>query len=202
MYNRGNELDKSVISLLKNLALLLLGGRLVLGPILLAGAWDGETGWWFSAGLLAGLLSDILDGMAARRFGSDSPRLREWDSRVDVFFVGCVTLSAILAHAQVLKALAWPLGLVFGLHLLSILAPWFKFRRLPAFHAYSAKLAGLALFAAAVELFSTGRTGVFFWLALAAAAASHIDRLAIAWLLPAWRTDVPGFWAARNRRNN
>lgn len=202
MYNRGNDHGEGDFSLLKNLALLLLIARLVLGPVLLAGAWDGETGWWFSAGLLAGLLSDILDGMAARRFGSDSPRLREWDSRVDVFFVACVSLSAILAHGEALVALAWPLALVFGLHLLSILAPWLKFRRLPAFHAYSAKLAGLSLFAAAVELFSSGQTGLFFWLALVTAAASHIDRLAIAWRLPAWRTDVPGFWAARDGRDN
>ena len=188
--------------MLKHLSFTLLMIRFVLGPLLIADAMDGETGWWFSAGLLAGLLSDIFDGMAARRFGSENPRLREWDSRVDVFFILCVLISAVVAHGEVLAALALPLAFVLGIHLLSILVPWWKFRRLPAFHAYSAKLAGLALFAGTIELFSTGAAGVFFWLALIAATASHIDRLAIGLLLPAWQTDVIGFWAALDRRNN
>lgn len=185
---------------MKNLSLLLLIFRLVLGPVLLAAAWDGETGWWFSAGLLAGLLSDIFDGVAARKFGSDHPRLREWDSRADVIFVLCVLISAVLAHGDVLSLVVRPLLAVFGLHLLSIVLPWIKFRRVPAFHAYSAKLAGLAMFSGAVELFSSGRTGLFFYLALAAAAASHIDRIAIAWLLPEWKTDVNGFWVPLKQR--
>ncbi|MDH3944446.1 MAG: hypothetical protein OEV06_10175 [Anaerolineae bacterium] len=188
--------------MLKNVSVILLGIRFLLGPILLAGAWDGETGWWFSAGLFVGLLTDILDGMAARRFGGGSERLREWDSRVDVFFVLCVLLSALAAHAEVLAELVQPLALVFGLHLLSILVPWLKFRRLPAFHAYSAKLAGLAMFAGAVELFSTAGAGVFFWLAIVAAAVSHLDRLAIGLLLPEWQTDVRGFWAAIEKRTS
>jgi len=188
--------------MLKILPVSLIAGRLVLGPVLLWSAAAGRTGYWFAAGLLAGLLSDILDGILARRFGSESPRMREWDSRVDMLFVLFVVLSAVVARGGLLLQVAGPVGVLIGLLALSILIPWTRFKRPPSFHAYSAKLAGLALFPAALELFLAARTGIFFWLAYAAAAASHIDRLLIGWLLPDWRTDVNGFWVLLDGRKD
>lgn len=175
--------------------------RLLIGLVLLADALDGQTNIWFAVGLTVGLLSDIVDGIIARRVGAASQRLRELDSRVDVVFIACIGASVWVAHRAVITRLANLIFLMIIIYTLSILYPWAKYRRLPSYHAYSAKLAGLALFIAALELFSFGNSSWYLSAAIIVAIFSHLDRIAITMLLPKWHSDVPGVWKAWNLRN-
>ena len=175
---------------------LLVVFRLLAGPVLLWLSLDGETGLAVAIGMSAGLLSDIVDGYAARWLNVFTQRLRVWDSRVDFFFFLCLASSAWIAHGQeLLPHLRWIMAmLVF--YAISLIYPLMKFRRAPAYHAYSAKLAGVVLFLAAFILFLTGEAGATFEIAMAVAILSHFDRIAITYLLPKWKTDVAGFWKA------
>lgn len=190
----------SASSVMKHLPLSLTIGRAVLGLMLLADAMDGKTGIWFAVGLAVGILSDIFDGILARRIGVDTPWLRELDSRIDVFFLVCIALSSWRAHADVIAAFSAPLLSMLLVYLLSLGIPWIKFRRLPSYHAYSAKLAGLALFFAALELFAYGEGGRLLWGAIIITLISHLDRIAITLLLPHWQPDVAGVWQAWTMR--
>lgn len=180
----------------------LLFTRFLLGLVLFADALDGNTNIWFAVGLTIGLFSDIIDGMIARRVGAASQRLRELDSRVDVFFIACIAISAWIAHREMITSLSTPIFIMSFVYAVSIIIPWAKFRRLPSYHAYSAKVAGLALFFAALDLFAFGSSSNLLLLtAITVATLSHLDRIAITLLLPNWHGDVPGVWEAWHIRN-
>ena len=81
--------------------------RFLLGPMLILDALDGRTGIWFGVGLVVALLSDVFDGVVARRLGVATPRLREADSWVDGWFCSCVVVCLFLARRHAVAAF-WP----------------------------------------------------------------------------------------------
>src|SRR5438067_1051572 len=69
--------------------------RLALGPALLLFAWTHpESGPWLAAAVVFGFLTDLFDGILARKLNVASPRIRRLDSQTDLVFwlcvVGCV----------------------------------------------------------------------------------------------------------------
>jgi CDP-diacylglycerol--glycerol-3-phosphate 3-phosphatidyltransferase len=178
----------------------LVAFRLGMGPFLLLDARDGETGWVFVAGLIAGLLSDIVDGMLARKLNLASVRLRRADSLVDSIFFLFVAAAAWAAHSETLLAHGVLAAGMFALWAVSQLPALLKFGKAAAYHAYSAKAAGLALLAAGVRLFGLGQGGWVLEAALWLAILSHLERIAITLALPAWRTDVAWLGAALAER--
>jgi len=180
----------------------LLAFRLALGPILLFAAWRDVSGFWLVAGLGAGILSDIVDGMLARRLGVATEKMRRIDSIVDTIFVLFAMGCTWVAYSEVLVEHSGLLALMLGLNFISYIPALIKFRRAPAYHAYSAKLSGLALFAAAALLLLTGLAGWWLDTAIALTILSHLDRIAITLLLPEWRTDVAGVWAIAQSSKN
>lgn len=170
------------------IALLIL--RFLLGPLLLIDALDGKTGLYFVVGMVVALLSDVFDGMIAKRLGVATSRLREADSWVDTFFYLCVLGSAWLAYRDIVLVFAVPIGVMLGAQLLSLMTDWLKYRRFASYHAYSARAAGLALVAAAVALFGFGSAGWLLWLAIGLAILSHLEKVIITLLLPRWTHDV------------
>ncbi len=184
---------------MKNPAILpwsLLTLRLISGPILLFDALDGETDLSFVALLALAILSDILDGILARRAGVDTQFFRRTDSIVDSALFLFVAAAAWIAHQDLLmQSRALVFGML-GLWLLSQFPALIKFGRLPAYHAYSAKAAGLALLAAGVGLFGFSRAGLVLEIALWVAILSNLERILITVILPTWQTDVNGYWVA------
>jgi len=175
--------------------------RFLLGPALLLAAAHAINGLWLVAALAAGILSDILDGMIARRIGAATSRLRRLDSLVDTVFVLCALSVAWIAHQAALTPHLLLLALMLALNIISYIPALIKFGRAPAYHAYSAKASGLALFAAGAWLFATGQASWWLDAAIALTILSHLDRMAITLLLPEWRTDVPGIWVLLRQRS-
>ena len=182
------------MSRLAGLPWALIAFRLALGPILLLAAWRGVSGFWLVAGLGAGILSDIVDGMLARRLRVATEKMRRIDSVADTIFVLFALGCTWVAYSDELLEHGGLLALMLGLNFISYIPAFIKFRRAPAYHAYSAKLSGLALFVAAALLFLTGRAGWWLDAAIWITILSHLDRIAITLLLPEWRTDVAGVW--------
>lgn len=172
----------------------LVAFRLMLGPALLVAAARGANGLLLAAALGAGILSDILDGIIARRIGRATQRLRRVDSLVDTIFVLCALAAAWLAHHAQLAPHLPLLAFMLALNFISYIPALIKFGRAPAYHAYSAKASGLALFTAGAWLFATGQAGWFLDAAILLTIVSHLDRIVITLLLPQWRTDVNGIW--------
>ncbi|GGL12280.1 CDP-alcohol phosphatidyltransferase family protein [Deinococcus radiotolerans] len=149
--------------------------------------------------LWTGLLSDILDGVLARRLGVASGPLRLADSVVDGVFALCIGAALYVQFTAQLTAM-WPLVLAYlGTDVLGWLLDLRKFGRLAAYHAYSTKLTGLLLAAAATRLALSGE-GDLLRVALIVGILNHLERALMTALLPRWTPDVPTLWHAWHRR--
>lgn len=183
----------------------LIGLRLALGPAMIALA--ASTASWRGAGLVAalwlGILSDIFDGIIARRLGVASARLRRTDSQVDLVFWLCVAGSAALARPELLRT-GWPyVAAVLGLEAMIYLVSYSRFRREPCTHAYSAKAWGLVLLGAFTAILGFGGGVTALLVAAAAYLVSWVDVMGIILILPRWERDVPSVlhaWRIRQGR--
>jgi CDP-diacylglycerol--glycerol-3-phosphate 3-phosphatidyltransferase len=126
--------------------------RLLLGPVALACALTNFPRWVYLPILVAGTLSDIYDGILARRFGVATPALRRYDSVTDVIYYLFILAAAFLLCRPVV-AQNWPLiALILLSEAGTILTSYFRFGKYPATHSYLAKFYGLCLLAALIAL--------------------------------------------------
>jgi phosphatidylglycerophosphate synthase len=175
--------------------------RLALAPAMVLLARGRAPGWLLASGLVAGFVSDVVDGMVARRATAVTPFLRRLDSSVDTVFYLAVAYAAWLLHPEPLRRLALPIGVVIAGEAFNYLAALVRFRREASYHALSAKVWGLLLFLALVALLGAG-SAVLLPIALTAGIVAELETLAITMTLPSWRHDVPSVWHAwRIRRD-
>ena len=187
--------------LLRRIPHLLLAARVVLGPVLLIGGWAGWPGAALFGLLGAATLTDIFDGIIARRLGVATERLRRADSLADTAFYLCVGVLVVVRYPAVVAAYGPGLGAIVLLEGSRAVLDHYKFGRQAAYHMWSAKAWGLALLLGFSELFLTGDAGVFFALAIGLGILTDAEGLAASFVLPAWRHDVPSlFHALRLRR--
>ena len=155
---------------------------------------------WCVLVLALGVLSDIFDGVIARKLGVVTPALRLWDSRVDVVFWLSVAISLHMLYPQIWHV-TWIMLAVLGVmeavtHAISYL----RFRREASTHHLLSKIFCLFLWALASQIYIMGETGWLFWLTLAIGAASQLEAMAIMLIIPAWQVDVKSIEAARALR--
>jgi len=113
--------------------------RLLLAPFVVALAYAGVEGWVWPLVLFLALMSDLFDGMAARRLGSDTPLVRRFDSGTDVvFYLGVLSAVAIFRWDAV-NNYRWGLVALLGLEVTCNVVSLIKNRAMPATHSYLAK---------------------------------------------------------------
>ena len=182
---------------------LLIVFRLLLGPALIALALGGVRGFVFLPLLAAGSLSDIFDGIIARRLGVDTPRLRRLDSLADLFFYLCVLVVAALVNGETLRAgLPWILGIL-ALEVACIALSLVRFSRMPATHSYLAKGYGLALVVTFVALIAFEETSPLWWAGLfTVALVANTEVLLIIGLARTPPIDVASVFVLRRRERD
>lgn len=174
--------------------------RLALAPVFVFIALAGHAGVLPTVLLVVGFASDVFDGVVARRHGVATAFLRRLDSAVDTAFYLAVAYAAWRIAPEPLRRNRWGVALVLGTMLLNYLVEWLRFRREASYHARSARLFGLVLFAALAWLLATG-SGALIPAAVLFGLLSHAENLAITLILPRWHHDVPSvFHALRLRR--
>jgi CDP-diacylglycerol--glycerol-3-phosphate 3-phosphatidyltransferase len=171
-------------------ALALTTLRVLLAPALLWITRDGTAGAWYVACCIAALLSDIADGVIARRAGVDTAPLRRYDSIADTVFYAAAAWTVWRVHPEVVRRY-WPgLGVVVALEVTRYLFDLHKFGREASYHAWSAKLWGLSLATALVALMGFGRAMPWVPLTIVLGVIADVEGLAISIVLPVWRHDV------------
>lgn len=181
----------------------LVGLRLAIAPLLLWDAANKSTTTWFMIGYVIAVLSDIFDGIIARRLGVSTPQLRQWDSWADISLYGCIAISVGWVHPDVIQRFQGPLLLAIAAQLGLFATSLIKFKQMPSFHTYTAKVWGLTLFAATVALFGFGEDR-WLWLAIALCLVNSLEEIAITLLLPEWQCDVLSVvhaWQLRSMKN-
>lgn len=164
--------------------------RAALGPAIAITARLPNPELWLGEMIAAGFLSDVYDGILARRWGTAGPRLRLADSAADtVFYLG--VLAAILERQwPVLHASLGLLVALLALELTRWIFDYVKFRRLASYHSYAAKIWGVLLVAATLALLCFNRAFWLVTLALAWGILCDLEGLIMSLLLPQWTHDV------------
>lgn len=144
--------------------------------------------------MVLALVSDIFDGVIARKTGTDSARLRIWDSTVDLFF-WLVTIATIFYLNQdfVMQHLFALLSVLF-LELFCYFICYIRFKRLVATHTWLAKIWTLFLLVFLVDLCLHGQSFLPFILCIIFGLISRLEINLIVLRLKKWRVDIPSIF--------
>jgi CDP-diacylglycerol--glycerol-3-phosphate 3-phosphatidyltransferase len=175
--------------------------RALLAPVVVVLALYHPSGAAFGACLVAAFLSDVFDGIIARRLGIATPNLRRLDSIADSIFYLAAVFAAWHLHPDAILDHAAALAVLAALELARYAYDLRKFGREASYHMWSSKLWGIFLFAGFFALLVLGLSGTAVALAIYVGIVADAEGLAISVILPRWQTDVPSFvHALRLRR--
>lgn len=174
---------------------ILVGIRFTIAPLLVLDALDGKIGIWFIVGYIIAVLSDIFDGIIARRLGVSTVELRQADSWADICLYSCIAISTWLVHPEAIEAFKIPLllGIAFQLSLFAI--SLIKFGKFPSFHTYTAKIWGITLIIATIALFGFNYSKTI-WLAIVLCIINSLEEIAMTIILPEWQCDLLSIFEA------
>ena len=144
-----------------------------------------------AAVLVAAFLSDVFDGVLARRKGTATPGLRLADTIVDTIFYVAAAIALKVAVPGAYRGLWLPLVLLIVLHVSRSTFELTKYGRIASYHMWSSRFLGVLLAAAFGYAFATGRPTLLVACAMWVAIVNEIEGFAASAILPAWRTDVP-----------
>ncbi|WP_175971873.1 CDP-alcohol phosphatidyltransferase family protein [Burkholderia sp. BCC0322] len=178
---------------MKHIPLLLTALRAALAPVLLLLAVFAPNNSAFALCLVAAFLSDVFDGVIARRLGVATPNLRRLDSISDSLFYIAATFAVWYLHPYAVIDRWVPLALLVALELCRYAFDFIKFKREASYHMWSSKLWGIALFAGFFSLLALGSNNVLVDVAIYLGIIADIEGLAISVILRQWKSDVPSF---------
>jgi CDP-diacylglycerol--glycerol-3-phosphate 3-phosphatidyltransferase len=167
--------------------------RALLAPVVVVLALYHPSGAAFGACLVAAFLSDVFDGIIARRLGIATPNLRRLDSVADSIFYLAAVFAAWHLHPDAILDHAAALAVLATLELARYAYDLRKFGREASYHMWSSKLWGIFLFAGFFALLVLGLNGTAVALAIYVGIVADVEGLAISVILPRWQTDVPSF---------
>jgi CDP-diacylglycerol--glycerol-3-phosphate 3-phosphatidyltransferase len=169
---------------------LMAAARALLGPVLIAGEKCRWSGLGLAALIVTALLSDIFDGILARRWSCDTAGVRLFDSMADTFFYACVVAALWVGQPVLWATWRGPIGMLLGLEVARIAFDLAKFGKPASYHSYLAKVWGLVLAAAIITVFATGHATALLTVAVALGVACNVESFAMSLLLPVWRRDM------------
>jgi len=143
-----------------------------------------------------GLISDILDGIIARRLHVSSSNLRRFDSQTDMIFWLSIGISTWILYPNLIQCNLISISIILILEVLCYIISIIKFRKETCTHAFLSKMWGLTLLLAFTSLLGFNHAGFPFILAIILGVISHIDRILITLILPSWTHDIPSFYHA------
>ena len=169
--------------------------RLLLGPIALACALAGVTRLVYLPILIAATLSDIFDGILARKFGVATPALRRYDSIIDIIYYLFILAVAWILCKPVIAGNLWLIALMLLSEAGCILICLIRFGKFPATHSYLAKFYCLCLLACLIALlvFNAGSWAIVTVAVVALVANSEIIAIHLVMDFPP--VDVPSIFA-------
>jgi len=188
----------SLLFFMKKIPLTLIIFRFLLAPVMLYLGYEyGKTYRKLIVLLLfLGLLSDILDGIVARKTQTSSAKLRRLDSQTDLIFWLSAGFTAWFIWPEVISNNSTTIILLLSMEALCYIVSILRFKKETCTHAYLSKFWGITLLIAFTLLILDGSAGFWFTFCLIAGIVSHLDRILITLTLPSWQHDVPSFYHA------
>ena len=166
--------------------LAMTAGRAALGPVMVLGAACGWNGIAMAGMVVAALVSDIFDGVLARRWSCDTAAVRLLDTIADTFFYLCAGCALWLARPEVWRTNAILLAVLVGMEVFRIGFDCVKYGKMASYHSYVAKMWGLILATAVVAAFARGGSGWIMTVALGWGVLCQLEGLAMSLMLREW----------------
>jgi CDP-diacylglycerol--glycerol-3-phosphate 3-phosphatidyltransferase len=176
----------------KKIPTLLVYFRLALAPVmvLLTLKFGDAARNYLVLALLAGLVSDVFDGIIARKLGVATETLRKLDSNVDAVFWCGALLSAWLLNPEIIARQTNLIVLLVVFEVFCYLLSYIKFRKTPANHSYISKAWAIAVFVALTAIIGFSTDKYVFEIMFLLGFVSYIDNILILLLLPEWKSDT------------
>lgn len=143
-----------------------------------------------------GLVSDIFDGIIARRLGISTLRLRRLDSTVDQFFWLMIVASAYIINPAFFKNNLLLILLLVGLEAMCYALSYLKFRKEVATHAIASKIWTLVLFATLIQIIVGTPSQVLFYICIYLGILTRLEIISIFIIIKNWTSDVPNVYHA------
>ena len=170
--------------------------RALCAPALLVIAAGGGAGELLVVLLTLAFLSDVFDGIIARRIGVATEKLRRADTIVDTGFYVCAAVVLCVRAPGVIAAYAVGIVAVVGLEVARWVLERMKYGRLASYHMWSAKAWGITLWLGFSEAFLTGPPGPFIPAAVVMGIIADVEGLLASLVLSTWRHDIRTIWHA------
>jgi phosphatidylglycerophosphate synthase len=178
---------------MKNIPFLLIYSRILFGLLIGLFAFFQFENFanWIVAFMVIGLLTDVFDGIIARKLGVSSEKLRIWDSGVDQFFWLIILASIFYLNLAFVKSnLLWIIILL-SLEIATYLISYLKFKKPIATHSILAKFWALSLLWFLIDLVLHNSSSFPFAICVVLGIISRLEIITIVLSLKNWATDVP-----------
>lgn len=179
---------------------MMAAGRAALGPVLIAGQACRWNGLSLAALVVVALVSDIYDGVLARRWHCDTPAVRLFDSMADTVFYLSTAVALWMHNPLLWRSHAGLFGTLLALEAIRFAFDFAKFRKPASYHSYLAKCWGLVLATAVIASFVTSHNDLSITVSLGLGIVCDLEGLAMSMILPSWHRDVKTLSAAWRQR--
>ncbi|MFK5982887.1 MAG: CDP-alcohol phosphatidyltransferase family protein [Flavobacteriaceae bacterium] len=149
---------------------------------------------WIVFLMIIGLITDVFDGIIARKLNVSNEKLRIWDSNVDQFFWLIIIISVFYLNINFLKENKTWIGVIVLLELMSYLISFIKFKKTIATHSILAKFWTLSLLWFLIDLTLNSTSQLAFFICIVLGVISRIEINIIILKLKKWVTDVPSIF--------
>ena len=146
--------------------------------------------------LVIGLLTDIFDGIIARRLNISTQLLRRLDSSVDqIFFISVIVASYIICP-EFFKSNLVLLSILIGAEVLTYVFSFLKFKKEVATHSIGAKFWTLILFTTLIQIILKCDSQLLFLFCFWIGIITRVEIILIIITLKSWTNDVPSIFHA------
>lgn len=175
--------------------------RLLAGLLIVWLAFTDADSGWIVLLMTSGLLSDIFDGIIARRLNISTQTLRRLDSSVDQVFWLCIMV-ATYKMAPDFYADNWiQIVVLLVAEALCYAISYLRFRKEVATHAIASKIWALILFATLIDVVLNSASGWLFQVCFYFGMITRLEVMSILLLIKEWTNDVPSVYHAILLRN-
>lgn len=174
--------------------------RLLVSPVILYLALTGQEKS-FAILLVISLVSDILDGNIARIWNLQTNFGAALDNLADVCTFSLALLGIFLFKWDLIEPHAWMLYLFLAVFVISYIVGFYRFKKIPGLHLFSAVAAGYLQGFFFFVLFVWGFYPWLYYLAVGWGVVAYIEKILVLLVLDDIRIGVRGLYWLKKKEN-
>lgn len=191
-------MEESSAKYLNKIPIGLIYSRLFIGLVILFIAYF-RTDWFRQITvflIVTGLLTDIFDGIIARKLKVSTRKLRRMDSSVDQVFWICCLIASYLICPEFFKVHSIKLLIILIVEGLTYVISYLRFRKEVATHAILSKFWTLTIMAAIIQVVVSCNSSLLFNVCFYLGIVSRLEIIGILLIIREWTNDVPSIYHA------